>query len=70
MLLRVGAMTMITGCVFMVMSWLDPFGPLVMILGASCGAIALEARWDLEPDRTPVRPSGATDEAERLDRAA
>jgi hypothetical protein len=31
------------------MGWLDPFGPLVMIFGSCCGAVALESRYDVEP---------------------
>ena len=31
------------------MGWFDPFGPLVMIVGSCCGAVALESLLDVEP---------------------
>ena len=44
MLLRVGALNMLTGAVFMAMAWLDPLGPLAIILGSGCCAVALETK--------------------------
>jgi hypothetical protein len=49
MLLRVGIMLIVTGAAVLAMGWLDPFGPLVMIFGSCCGAVALESRYDVEP---------------------
>jgi hypothetical protein len=49
MLLRVGIMLLVTGAALLAMGWFDPFGPLVMIFGSCCGAVALESLLDVEP---------------------
>jgi hypothetical protein len=48
MLLRVGLLSMITGAVFIAMAWLDPTGPLAILLGSASCAVALESRLDAE----------------------
>ena len=59
MLLRVGALNMLTGAVFMAMAWLDPLGPLAIILGSGCCAVALETKlgindWQQLPAPQPA----------------
>lgn len=46
MLLRVGVLSIITGAVFIAMAWLDPMGPIAIIFGSGCCAVALEAGLD------------------------
>jgi hypothetical protein len=48
MLLRIGVMLVITGLAFIGMTWLEPVGPLLIILGAACAAVTLEARLDIQ----------------------
>jgi hypothetical protein len=69
MLLRVGALNMLTGAVFMAMAWLDPLGPLAIILGSGCCAVALESKlgiddWQRLPvaQPAPVAPVAEVDE--------
>ncbi len=56
MLLRVGIMLLVTGAALLSMGWFDPFGPLVMIFGSCCGAIALESLLDVEPWNAEATP--------------
>ncbi len=58
MLLRVGIMLLVTGAALLSMGWFDPFGPLVMIFGSCCGAIALESLLDVEPWNGESTPRG------------
>jgi hypothetical protein len=63
MLLRVGLMTMLTGAVFIAMAWLDPAGPLAIILGSGCCAVALEAKLDMDAPVPHALPSDVDETA-------
>lgn len=65
MLLRIGMLLVVTGLAFIGMTWLEPVGPLLIILGAGCAAITLEARLDLM-EWKPA-PVGETDGSEAGD---
>jgi len=54
MLLRVGVLSIITGAVFIALAWLDPMGPIAIIFGSGCCAVALESGLDADaaPERT------------------
>jgi hypothetical protein len=55
MVLRFGVLLVMTGVAFLAMGWLEPAGPLLIILGATCWATALEAALDLmDPERVRV----------------
>ena len=51
-LARVSFLLVVTGAVFLAMAWADPIGPLMMLAGAGCAAIVLEAQLD----RAPAQP--------------
>ena len=60
-LFRISVSTIITGLAFLAMGWIDPAGPLLMVVGALLGALDLERRLDLEtPQRTSSMPTVAS----------
>jgi hypothetical protein len=64
-------MSMLTGAVFIAMAWLDPLGPLAIIMGSGCCAVALESRLDLDDwPRPAVAQSLTTIETEQSGQAA
>lgn len=54
MLLRIGVLSVITGAVLIAMTWLDPIGPLMIIVGSGCCAVALESGLDATDAREPI----------------
>ena len=64
MLLRIGLLSMITGAVFIAMAWLDPMGPLAILLGSACCAVALESRLDIEDWQSAAVPVTSEDPAQ------
>lgn len=49
---RIAVSTIVTGLAFLAMGWIDPAGPIFMVVGALLGALDVERRLDLE---TPPR---------------
>jgi hypothetical protein len=70
MLLRVGLLTLVTGAVFVAMAWLDPAGPLAIIIGSGCCAVALEAKLDVDDLRAPLPRTVPVADAEETARGA
>ena len=61
MRLRIAVLTIITGLAFLAMEWLDPAGPIFMVMGALLGALDLERRLDIDeaPQRIRALPAAA-----------
>jgi len=71
MLLRIGALLVVTGLAFIGMAWLEPVGPLLVILGAGCCAVALEAALDITDwEQAAARELAAGPEPSDRSRAA
>ena len=57
---RIAVATIVTGLAFLAMGWIDPAGPIFMVVGALLGALDVERRLDLEPQRSEPSSTAAS----------
>lgn len=67
MVIRVGAVTVVAGITMLAMAWLDPLGPLLVIVGAITAAIGLDELLHITASETAL--DAEADERSRLNAA-